>query len=260
MMLFKNKPLYLLIYLSFIPLCVGALCFGSVAYGEDLSDKVSAKLETVTIGAHELDISSRRGVVTLNGWVSSSKDKNTVLSTVRAMDGVEEVVDLLQIDEKIHAQINLDDNKLGEARIAEVSAAVENYLQGLTLRGPHSLRYELSDQGVIINGELPAGVEKQALLYQVKRKVSSPIVDNIVVRAWPSDSDLKQKVRYDLSGKQGIDLQGISFSVVNGVVTISGKRQNHLQADQLAAAVLMVEGVRDVKSEVTFGGSRDDPR
>jgi osmotically-inducible protein OsmY len=243
---------------TFCCLTVG-LSFVESAFSEELSEKVSNQLEDVTLGAHDLDITTRSGDVTIAGWVSSEKDRQTILDTIRSMKGVDKVIDALQVDDAKAPKIIYDDRLVVEARIAEVGAAVESYLQGINLKGHYSLQYELTEQGVLIKGELPAGTEKQAMLYQVRRNVSTPVNENITVRAWPSDNDLMHQVRTQLGVKQGLDLHGISISVYNGVVTLSGKRSNHSEADQLVAAVLMVEGVRDVKSEVTFGGSRSDP-
>lgn len=233
--------------------------FNLNAIAEELSDSISSRIEKISLGAHEIDISTRIGKVTLSGWVSSHKDKEQIIESVRTLDGVDEVVDSIMVDEKSPPQIILDDKKLGDARISEVNAAAESYLHSLALKGSYSLQYELNELGVLIKGELPAGTEKQALLYHIRRSVSTPVQENILVRPWPSDSDLAKRVQAELNIKQGLDLRGINISVTNGVVMLKGKRANHGEADQLAAAVLMVEGVRDVKSDVTFDGSRDDP-
>lgn len=235
------------------------LSLAGPVYSEELSERVSNRLEEVALGAHDLDISNWKGDVTIAGWVSSEKDRQAILEVVRGMKGVDKVIDSLNVSDTKSPKIILDDKQLVEARIAEVSTAVENYLHGIVLKGPYALQYELTEQGILIKGELPAGIEKQAMLYQVRREVSTPVNENILVRPWPGDVELTQRVRTQLSIKQGLDLKGISFSTLNGVVTLSGKRANHGEADQLAAAALMVEGVRDVKSEVTFDGSREDP-
>jgi osmotically-inducible protein OsmY len=228
-------------------------------YAEDLSEKVSERLADLQLGPHELDISNWRGEVKLSGYVSSKEDKEAILDAVKSLDGVEEISETLSIQAGSAKPVSLDDKKVGEARLAEVSAAAESYLNGIKVKGSHSLKYEINDQGILIKGELPAGVEKQALVYHIKRQVSTPIQESIVVRPWPSDKELEARVRTALGDRQGLDLKGISITAQEGVVTIAGKKANHHEADQLATAVLMVEGVRDVKSVVTFAGSRDDP-
>lgn len=252
---YKSHSSKLICYLIF----VGLMSATWPSFCEELSEKVSHRLEAESLGAHEIDIYTNRSRVTLSGWVSSEKDRKTIVDSVAEVAGVDEVVDELQVDDKNNPRIILDDNKLGEARIAEVNAAVENYLSSSKLKGSYQLDYELTEQGILIKGELPAGAETQALLYHVKRIVSTPVYAQISVRPWPGDKELEQRVRTQLAVKQGIDLRGILIEARNGIVTLSGHRKNHKQADQIASAVLMVEGVRDIKSNLTFEGSRNDP-
>lgn len=230
-----------------------------LALAEDLSDRVSDRLEEVSLGAHELDISNWRDEVKISGWVSSEQDRQTILKTIKGMDGVDKVTESLQVDDAKAPKIILDDKKIIEARISEVNSAAEQYLRSIVLKGPYSLKYEMTEQGVLIRGELPAGTEKQAMLYHIRREVSTPVNEDISVRPWPTDSELTKRIKTELSSKQGLDLKGITVEVDKGVVTLSGKRPNHWEADRIATAALMVEGVRDIKSNLTFDGSRDDP-
>jgi len=231
--------------------------FAGHSFAEDLSDRVSEKLNTLTLDAHSFDISNYHGEVKISGWASSEEDRRAVLDTVRKVKGVDKIEESILIKKSSSTYSRNDpqtEHKLESAKLAS-----EKYLNSLKLKGAYDLKYEIDNQGLTISGELPSGTNKEALVENLKDQLNIPVSNRILVRPWPTDSELSEKVRYSLGTKDGINLDGVSISVSNGIVTLSGHRSNHHQADQLATAVLMIEGVRGLDSKVTFDGSRNDP-
>jgi len=227
------------------------------SFAEDLSDRVSEKLNTLTLDAHSFDISNYHGEVKISGWASSEEDRRAILDTVRQVEGVDKVEESILVKKSSSSHSRKDpeaEEKLNTAKLAS-----EKYLNSLKLKGAYDLKYEIDNQGLTISGELPSGTNKEALVENLKDQLNIPVSNRILVRPWPTDSELSEKVRYSLGTKDGINLDGVSISVSNGIVTLSGHRSNHHQADQLATAVLMIEGVRGLDSKVTFDGSRNDP-
>lgn len=225
---------------------IAFLC--SASFAEDLAGKVSSRLEAVELGGHEIDIATDGSDVKLSGWVSSEKDRDAIISAIRSMDGVGKVKDELEIN----SGVIMDDRSVLAARVEEVKAAAEKYMLSVKPRGKFNFQFEIDEEGVLIKGSVPPGIEPQALLYNVKREVSTPVREQIYVRPWPSDEELLIRVKSSLKDRQGLNMQGIEISVANGLVTLKGRRATHEEVDQLAAAVLMVEGIREFKSEMVY--------
>ncbi|RIL05988.1 MAG: hypothetical protein DCC75_11235, partial [Proteobacteria bacterium] len=53
-----------------------------------------------------------------------------------------------------------------------------------------------------------------------------------------------------LNAHPEIDISGITVNTRNGVVTISGVRPSHRDRDRILSVALMVEGVREIESEL----------
>jgi len=49
-------------------------------------------------------------------------------------------------------------------------------------------------------------------------------------------------------------MRDLKVSVQNGVATVEGKLSNRRQVDEVLAAALNIDGVRDVRSEITING------
>jgi osmotically-inducible protein OsmY len=232
----------------FIAIGLFSLCL-SQSFAEDLSKIVVKKLEEVKIGPHELDISTvGSDHVSISGWVSTEADRQVVLQVLKNMEGVDNIEDDLEVADKMI----LNDQDAVSGRMDEVKQEVEKYMQQAKPRGRYLFRYELDEEGVLISGSVPPNIEPEALLYSVGRHVSTPVRQQIVVRPWPKDSELLANVNEELAVKLGLNLVGVSFSVSEGIVTLKGSRPTHNEVDQLVAAVLMVEGVREIRSEMVY--------
>ncbi len=229
------------------------------AVAEDLSDRVADKLDLITIDTHDLKITNWRGDVTLKGTVSSAADKALILQTAKSVEGVDKIIDQVRIDTNLASAGRAMMGNASSDRAVIAKDQTERYLGNLKLKGSYALEYLPEASSVTIKGELPAGTDKQGLQRFWKSSLDFPVDDQVQVRPWPSDSDLKNRVQTELANKLNLDLTGIRISVNNGIVTLTGHKPNHFEADQLATGVWMVEGVRGLDSRVTFDGSRDDP-
>jgi len=52
----------------------------------------------------------------------------------------------------------------------------------------------------------------------------------------------------------GLNTSGLEVTTSSGIVTLRGSRPNFREIDRLLSIALMVEGVREVKSEMTING------
>lgn len=232
-----------------LPKClIVFLILSANCYAEDYSKLVVDRLDGLRLSAHELDITSEGKKVKISGWVSSEEDKQKILQAVDAMQDIREVEDEIDVSSKFI----MDDSQAVSTRLEEVKQAASRYMQRARYKGAYSFSYSLDEEGVLIKGSAPSGTEPEALVYAISREVSTPVRQDIFVRPWPADSVLKERVRAELQDKLGYDLKGVIFLVSDGVVTLRGYKPTHEEIDQLAAAVLMIEGVRDLKSEMTY--------
>ncbi len=227
-----------------IILAATLVAFTAESFAEDYSKLVAHELEKLDLGAHELDITSSGSKVVLDGWVSSDEDKLKILNFARSVDGVGDIKDQIDVAHKI----TLDDDQAVSSRIQEVKEAVELYMQKSALKGSYVFNYTLDEEGVLIRGSAPPGLKPEILQYSVAREVSTPVRQDIFVRPWPSDSELHQRINDELVKRLGYDLTGVQISVDRGIVTLRGSKPTHEEIDRIATAILMVEGVRDLKN------------
>lgn len=70
----------------------------------------------------------------------------------------------------------------------------------------------------------------------------------------PNDMQLLRSVKQSLAQQSDIDLAGLGVDVRNGVVYFSGSLNNHRTIDRILSHTLMVNGVRDVESNLKIQG------
>ena len=71
-----------------------------------------------------------------------------------------------------------------------------------------------------------------------------------------SDAELEKSIVIAIEAAEGIRMDTVKVSVQDGVATFSGHVKNHREIDRILADALMVEGVQDIRSNVTVGSRK----
>jgi osmotically-inducible protein OsmY len=80
------------------------------------------------------------------------------------------------------------------------------------------------------------------------------IIQNVHPATRVPDAELEQSIRRVLSEEYPRLIRDLKVIVRDGVATIEGKLANHRQVDEVLATILDVEGVADVRSDITING------
>lgn len=197
------------------------------------------------LGPHDIDIETHRGFVLLKGSVSSPSDIERVETAVRQTPGVTSVKNELIAQRQPATGATGPSSKLAEAIRTRVAA-------------DHSLgHYDLE---ILVTGTTAALVgsvvkaEDGAAIARIARGTPGVVtVDNRLTVALPtSDAAVEMNVREALRKAGDVDLAGLDISANDGIVTFAGPRGGHRDIDRILGVALMVEGVRDIKSEMTI--------
>ena len=124
---------------------------------------------------------------------------------------------------------------------------------------------------VTLSGQVPSEANRQALLNYAKRTEGVRSVNNMLtvrgVSAPPqitrkmnvteeslSDQEIVARVEKALRQSGQASLDGLRLTSQAGIVRLEGDLPSHRAVDQALAVVLMVPGVKDVRSDVSVSG------
>jgi osmotically-inducible protein OsmY len=105
-----------------------------------------------------------------------------------------------------------------------------------------------------IEGEVDSERSKGRILEAASSATAKRIRDELRIRPGPSDSQIAENVRGALRNDCPQLAGRIQVDVRAGVAYLSGDLRSHREVDELLATALMVEGVTDIKSDITLGG------
>lgn len=107
---------------------------------------------------------------------------------------------------------------------------------------------------VVLRGQVDTERSREEIL-SVARSVSSrPVRDELRLRPSPSDDQIASELRSTLEREYPQLSNRITVDVRDGIAYLSGNMQNHRQVDEILSTVLMLEGVRDIQSDITVAG------
>lgn len=197
------------------------------------------------LGPHDIDIETHRGFVHLKGTVSSPSDIERVEAAVRETRGVTSVKNELVAHRLPMAGSTGPSRKLAAAIRARIGAdhSLGHYDLEILVTGSTAALV-----GSVLNPEDSTAIERIA-----RGTPGVATVDNRLTIASPtSDAAVELNVREALQKAGDVDLAGLDISANEGVVTFAGARPGHRDIDRILGVALMVEGVRDIKSEMTI--------
>jgi osmotically-inducible protein OsmY len=147
-----------------------------------------------------------------------------------------------------------------EARVQAVpqyNRVVDQVLRSIRREIPNA-RYsiQVTDLGntILLQGQVDSENTRREMVRVAHAAASQPVRDELRVRPAPSDSQIAERVRGALRQDYPQLADRVQVEVRNGVAYLSGNLGNHREVDELLSTALMVEGVTDIKSDLTLAG------
>ncbi len=197
-------------------------------------------------GPYEIEIDASRGIVTLEGVVASEDSRKRVAAIAQGQGGVDRVINKLEVSTA----------SSGSQENSRLAQAVKSALMNSAVRSRYSLNVLAQESSVTLRGEV-GSQEDRRLLEETARLTPgvTHVINELKVQGSPDDAELQARVEAALR-KNVPDLQiGVTVSVRDGVVTLSGSKDNHREIDHLLSIALMVEGVRDIISNLELNSA-----
>lgn len=214
--------------------------------GRDVRGRVS---EIPHLGAHDIAIHHRAGgVITLEGSVASELDRERIEAVARTTPGVSLVRNRLTITAPTEGMASL-------AAPASVASDIRARLRGAPNLHDFNLEISVLAGVATLRGEARDEADRRRIEEITRSTPGVMSIENrITTRAPRSDEELVREVQEALARNPEISLRDLNIRADHGVVTFEGARARHAEVDQILSTALMVEGVRDIRSEMTVGG------
>jgi osmotically-inducible protein OsmY len=216
----------------------------------EVNDDISKQIAMLQppIGPHTIEIDNQgRGEILLEGYVESEEARRRVQEAAERAHGVSRV-----------------DNHLAIAHSPQVSRSeeiirMEEAFRRDVPKGRYNVTVVTEPDRVVLRGTADSQETRERLVNSAtsvaKRTVSDQmIVQNVSPGVHVSDSELERTIQRVLREEYPLLIKELHVTVRNGVATIEGKLANHRQVDQVLGTLLDVDGVTDIKSEITING------
>jgi osmotically-inducible protein OsmY len=237
--------------------CALFLCFGiaasAAAEDQKLDDSdISLAVETQLIiedavPAHNIDVSTNDGVVTLSGSVDSYYAKLAAEDEAESVKGVLAVVNDLEVKPLVRLDSQIRGDVISKLAIDPVTESYE-------------LNVDVDDGVVTLSGTVDSYSEKAVAeevaegVKGVKEVVSLVTYEPVSDRA---DSDVKHDIEYRLRADASIDAGLITVQVDDGEVTLDGSVGSATEKSAAVTEAWMVPGVTSVENHLDVEWWRD---
>lgn len=119
-------------------------------------------------------------------------------------------------------------------------------------------RYDITivdlDEFMLVEGEVDSEGARERIASVIESTTSKRVRNELRIRPEPTDSQIADRVRMALRQEDPQLAERIQVTVRNSVAYLSGDLRNHREVDQMLAVTLMVDGIADIKSDITLGG------
>jgi osmotically-inducible protein OsmY len=118
----------------------------------------------------------------------------------------------------------------------------------------YNIRVKDLGDAMLLEGDVDSERSKGQILEAARSATAKRIREELRIRPGPSDSQIAENVREALRKDYPKLADRIQVDVRGGVAYLSGDLRNHREVDELLSTALMVEGVTDIKSDITLAG------
>ncbi len=200
------------------------------------------------IGPHNIEIDNRgRGQIRLEGYVANEEARRRVQEAAERAHGVASVDNRLAVSSERQPHRNEEIVRMEEAFRRDV---------------PHG-RYNVSvftePDRVILRGTVDSQATRERIVSSAASVAKRTISDQLIVQGVSSgtgmpDATIQEAIHRALTKEYPQLMRELQVTVRDGVATVEGKLANHRQVDEVLASILDVEGVTDVRSQITING------
>ena len=247
------------IIITAILLLVVTGCSTTRFRGSEIRNRVA---DTPGLATHNITIDEpSAGRITLNGTVSSERDRETIERVARNTPGVKEVRSNLIVEPSTIAVREGYPTSGSDSRIlvSDITSRISN---SRDLRD-YNLNVSAVGSVVTLRGEVGNEFERSEAerIALDTPGVTSVRNDILVINSARSDYIISRNVRDTLMRRSDIDLRDVEISTRDSIVTLRGSQLTRRDIDNLVTTTRSVSGVRDVRNELTLVSPRyDQPR
>jgi osmotically-inducible protein OsmY len=145
----------------------------------------------------------------------------------------------------------------GPSQPQAYNRVVDRVLRGIRRELPDA-RYNIQvydlDEVILLQGEVSSEAEKVKMASVARDVTSRRVRNELKVRVPVTDDEIALRVSDALSRDYPGVADRVTVSVRDGVAYLAGDLRNHREVDEILATALMVDGVKDIKSDVTLKG------
>ena len=195
-------------------------------------------------GAYDLDVDVRRGIFTATGSVASEVSRARIDEIAETIAGVDTVANRVVVSGMVPRLLAPVAGSIGEKILAQVKIEVtrENY----------ALQIAEDDTKVTLIGTVDT-TEGSRKIGRIAADLAmgKKVINQIVVREEAlTDEQLRARVLAALNREPLINTNDLKIAASRGVIEIAGERSNHRDIDRILSVIVMVDGVKDVRSSM----------
>ena len=196
-------------------------------------------------GGYNLDLEVIAGVVTARGSVSSAVSKARVSEIAASLKGVSRVINEVEVVASAQGATH---------GISVADLIIERTRRELT-KESYSLKVALEGNDIVLKGTVDTLSGSQKIVQIAQSVAPGSLVRNqlIVKEEVLTDNELRSRVLKALALDPQIQVNDLTIRAENGVIHIAGSRPEHRSIDRILSTVIMVDGVKDIKSSVVIG-------
>jgi osmotically-inducible protein OsmY len=222
-----------------------------------IADSIVESVRARSIGKYSLEVEVggnafrsselKKGEVRLRGQVNSIENFNTVEEIARKTDGVTSVYNELEIIPELKG------HELNKIELSGTASSILEKIKTLPGLRLYSLKVYTEGKNIFVQGEVDSRRDKDSIDKILEPYTSEYIVHNTLsFKLEIPDERIRQNIIRALKESRDVNTEGLIITVQKGIATFSGKRKNHREVDQILSIALMVEGVKGIKTEMTY--------
>jgi osmotically-inducible protein OsmY len=215
---------------------------------ETLRSRVFSELDfEPSVGAGEITVTVRNGVVTLTGHVSSLAQKLAAKQAVARVRGVRAIAQEIEVTPPQEVRADEDLAQRAANVLAWASALPENAIQ-----------VEVAHGVVTLSGEVEWDYQRRVAEQEVRGLAGVIDVKNLItLKFHHPTADIKGRIEEAL-GRSAMDTKAVRISVEDGVVILAGSVGSWFDSDNTERVAWSVPGVRAVDNRLVIEAAGED--
>lgn len=224
-------------------LIIWTLCIGmSVADVHPVLIRLNKALTNAKLGPRQLIIEYFRGDIRVTGQIENMKDEQRLQAIAQSIPGVKSV--------KINVEVKAFDR--GQVRAKELLKKIK----GLLPNDQYLIRVGFQEDSFEVIARVGSELSREHFLDALKKiDTELPVHTEIIVGTFDqNDFDVESQVEAVILNEFATSALNIQYVVRQGNLLLKGSMSSQREIDRLLAALLMIDGLKDIESQLTIGG------